>query len=312
MAKCGVTNIRGGGGIGSDEVSATKDNVLSGKTYVGADTNDEIGTGTMTNNGTTGNQSLNAGSSFLVKKGYHAQDFTVGVNSLASQTPGNADAGSVLSGRSAWVNGNKVNGSMPWQNVDVSGTDRAWATKISCWEGAACLGVRNAHYLNGVNWIQGNIPNFYAGNIKKGVNMGGLVGTFEGYVAGATDLYYRGNNVAGWYGGANLNDSAFGAGQITIPVYNGSRCIVSGNVSTVGKNYLNIEFTVTNTYNNYLGESIYVSLNSIAGTAINMKYNIDSLGGKTFSYPISAYQLYGAIVLSFNRVEVSVFRIWLS
>ncbi|MBE5981914.1 MAG: hypothetical protein E7248_01250 [Paenibacillaceae bacterium] len=112
MAKCGVTNICGGGGIGSDEMTATKDNVLSGKTYVGADTNDEIGTGSITDNGATGNQSINAGSSFLVKKGYHEQDFSVCANSLASQTPGTASANHLLSGQTAWVNGNKVNGSI--------------------------------------------------------------------------------------------------------------------------------------------------------------------------------------------------------
>ena len=47
MAKCGITNISGGGGIGSDELSVTADKVVEGNTYVGADTNDEIGTGTL-------------------------------------------------------------------------------------------------------------------------------------------------------------------------------------------------------------------------------------------------------------------------
>jgi len=117
MAKFGVTNISGGGGIGSDEVSATKDYVLSGKTYVGADTSDEIGIGTMDNNGTTGNQSINAGSSFLVKKGYHAQNFSVGANSLASQTSATAAVSDILSGKTAWVNGNKITGSITLQSI---------------------------------------------------------------------------------------------------------------------------------------------------------------------------------------------------
>lgn len=45
----------GGSGVGvsSSEVSATSDTVLSGRTYVGADTNDDIGTGTMPDNSTT-------------------------------------------------------------------------------------------------------------------------------------------------------------------------------------------------------------------------------------------------------------------
>ena len=38
-----------GGGVGSDELTATSAHVLSGKKYVGNDTNDDIGTGTMPN-----------------------------------------------------------------------------------------------------------------------------------------------------------------------------------------------------------------------------------------------------------------------
>lgn len=117
MAKYGVTNVAGGGGIGSDELSVTKDYVLIGKTYVGTDTNDEIGTGTMANNGTTANQSLNAGSSFQVKKGYHAQDFSVNANSLASQTSGTAVTSDILSGKTAWVNGNKITGNIAIQSI---------------------------------------------------------------------------------------------------------------------------------------------------------------------------------------------------
>ena len=130
MAKCGVTNIGGGGGIGSDEVSATKDNVLSGKTYVGADTNDEIGTGTMANNGATGNQSLNAGSSFLVKKGYHAQDFSVGANSLASQTPATASSSDIIGGKIAWVNGYSITGTIYLQSILSFSCTPYSATKI--------------------------------------------------------------------------------------------------------------------------------------------------------------------------------------
>lgn len=38
----------GGGGISSDEVTAIAKDVVKGKTYLGNDTNDEIGTGTLT------------------------------------------------------------------------------------------------------------------------------------------------------------------------------------------------------------------------------------------------------------------------
>lgn len=49
MAKSGKTNITGGGGIGSDELTATKANIEVGKTAVTKDSDDEIGTGTLRN-----------------------------------------------------------------------------------------------------------------------------------------------------------------------------------------------------------------------------------------------------------------------
>lgn len=208
----GKVNISGAGGAGSgsDECTATSAELLKGYAAITSESDDEVvegtleltgdaadsqvldkktyynkdakikRTGTMQNVGAV-SVSLNAGGSYTVPCGYHNGSGKVTVNSLASQTPGNVDAGSMLSGCSGWVNGSKVNGGIPLQNADVSGTDRAYATNNSCWEGTVCLGVRNGHYLNGVNWIQGNIPNFYASNIRQGVNIGGLVGTLPDY-----------------------------------------------------------------------------------------------------------------------------------
>ena len=245
MAKYGVTNIAGGGGIGSDEVSVTKEYVLNGKTYVGSDTNDDIGTGTMANNGTTGNQSLNAGGSFSVKKGYHAQDFTVNANNLASQTQGTATSSHILSGQTAWVNGNKINGGIPIQSGDAA-QDQVWNTNWTTWgDGNIFMGVRSGHYLNGVNWIRANIPNFVARNIKKGTNVGGIVGTFEGYVPTATDLYLRGNNISGvTLSGQSIK---FESGGIrTVNTYASERLYERPQISTpelnlTPFNYLNIE-----------------------------------------------------------------------
>lgn len=45
----GSTNLGGGGGVGSDELTATAANVLENTTYVGADTDDELAEGTMIN-----------------------------------------------------------------------------------------------------------------------------------------------------------------------------------------------------------------------------------------------------------------------
>lgn len=74
-----------------------------------------------------------------------------------------------------------VQGGIPIQNPDVSGTDRVRATGMSNWAGTINLQVRNWHLLNGVNWIQQDIPNYQPWNIKQGVNIGGVVGTFPDY-----------------------------------------------------------------------------------------------------------------------------------
>ncbi len=314
MAKCGVTNI-GGGGIGSDEVSATKDTVLSGKTYVGADTNDEIGTGTMANNGANGNQSLNAGNSFLVKKGFHAQNFSVGANSLASQTPGNAGPGAILTGYNAWVNGNKVLGSIPIQGADEA-ADRSWATNWSTWGGGEIfLGVRNGHYLNGVNWIRYNLANFVAGNIKKGVNIGGIVGTFEGYVPTSTDLYLRGNNIKSWYALSNskgLPTATFDAGQIT-PQYNTCQ-IKADNINLTGYRYLNIEGYANNGSGIIKEIRLWRVMSAGVGDALLGYLNVTNYpaGNYVYGFDISTSQVAGNIYLSFSQMIGAIYRIWLS
>lgn len=51
-------------------------------------------------------------------------------------------------------------------------------------------------YCSGNIIVAGN-GNFVAGNIKKGVNIWGVVGTFEGWVPSPQDLYYNGVNTYG-------------------------------------------------------------------------------------------------------------------
>ena len=169
MAKCGITNIGGGGGIGSDELTVTKDYVLSGLEYVGADTDDEKGVGVMINNGTTANQNLNASGSFLVKGGYHAQPFTVNANSLASQTSGIAASSKMLNGETAWVNGSKITGtitSMAGQTVSPTASQQTVAS--------------SGKYMTG-NVVVNGVSNLTAPNVRNGVNVGGTVGSLVDY-----------------------------------------------------------------------------------------------------------------------------------
>ncbi|WP_252230652.1 MULTISPECIES: hypothetical protein [unclassified Clostridium] len=98
---------KGGGG------NATADKLLSGST---ATVDRGLIVGTMQNQGTK-TATLNCGGSYIIPAGYHNGSGKVTVNSLVSQTPGNAAAAQILSGFSAWVNGNKINGSATLKNL---------------------------------------------------------------------------------------------------------------------------------------------------------------------------------------------------
>lgn len=90
--------------------TATAANVLKGKTFfVDSYT---AKTGTMTDNGAV-SQSLNAGGSYTIPAGYHNGSGKVTANSLSSQTAGTAVAANILTGKTAWVGGSKLTGSMP-------------------------------------------------------------------------------------------------------------------------------------------------------------------------------------------------------
>ncbi len=88
---------------------AAAGNVLSGKTFTS--TNGVKITGSMTNRGAV-SKSLNAGGSYTIPAGYHNGSGKVTANSLSSQTSATAAAGNILSGKTAWVNGSKVTGTM--------------------------------------------------------------------------------------------------------------------------------------------------------------------------------------------------------
>lgn len=123
---------------GSTSVGTDGSNVLAPNTFIGSDGEVHIGTiqnrdtldkvlslnetfnlpagyyrgGKVTqnipNNGAI-NASLNCGQSKSLPAGYISGG-TITANSLASQTPANATAAQILSGYTAWVNGNLING----------------------------------------------------------------------------------------------------------------------------------------------------------------------------------------------------------
>lgn len=98
--------------LSSVSATASAGDILVGETaYVNAV---EV-TGTMPNNGTVAPAALNAGDSYTIPAGYHNGSGKVTANSLASQTSATAAASDILSGKTAWVDGSKITGTIPSQ-----------------------------------------------------------------------------------------------------------------------------------------------------------------------------------------------------
>lgn len=97
-------------GTNTSDATAIENQVLEGSTFYAGDRRD-IRTGTMPNQGNK-SASLNCGQTFPIPEGYHDGTGIITANTLASQTSATAVAGHLLSGQTAWVNGNKISGTM--------------------------------------------------------------------------------------------------------------------------------------------------------------------------------------------------------
>lgn len=66
-------------------------------------------------------QTIDAGSSYTVPVGYNASEYIITASNLSGQTSGTAAAADILAGKTAWVNGTKVTGTMS----NLSGNQKA-------------------------------------------------------------------------------------------------------------------------------------------------------------------------------------------
>jgi len=174
--------------------NAVAGNIISGYT---AWVNGSKITGTMTNRGSV-SQALNCGGSYTVPAGWHSGSGKVTANALSGQTSANAVAGNIISGYTAWVNGSKITGTMTNrgtvnQALAANGSytiPSGWhsgsgkVTQSLTTQAAATItpGTANKTAVAAGRWTTGTVTvagasTLVAGNIKKGVNIFGVVGT---------------------------------------------------------------------------------------------------------------------------------------
>jgi len=178
-----IIALGGVGGIDQEDCTAGRAQVLSGYT-AGVRGEDDPAPGSMPERGSwAANVGMNE--SIAIPDGHHNGAGKVTGPAVTQRGAWNGSVGlnAQIAVPEGYHNGRgKVSGpNIAFQNADVSGTDRAYATGISAWGGCINLGVRNGHYLNGVNWIQADLPGLQPGNIRQGTNIGGLVGTMADY-----------------------------------------------------------------------------------------------------------------------------------
>lgn len=174
--------------------NATPKQVLSGRLFT---SNDGLkATGTMTNRsgteGSYGNYSASASwdtTNKRVRMKIPAEAFYNTYNYLysAGTNFGDVGAGSVLEGKTFTSNaGLKVTGTLPnYGGLSKTGTVTASSGSIS-------IKPTAYGFYNTSSSLTASIPNLTKANIKSGVNIAGLVGEFEGYVATNKEIYDNG------------------------------------------------------------------------------------------------------------------------
>ena len=146
--------------------------------------------------------------------------------------------------------------------------------------------------------------NLTAANIKKRAVVGGITGTFQGYVPDATDLYLRGNNIRNWAGTGGVT---FDSGQITISSGTAGRSVkISANIQLAGVQYFNVEMNVTTSYSDahvkllYIKSSVLYTIGDIASIFT---------GTRTFSYALAAFQINYPTEINLVSTYKAIYRI---
>ena len=189
--------LPGGGGGDFDAITADAGDVLAGKVIL--DSEGEPLKGTMPERGNWSFSELSAGASITIPGGHHSGSGKVTAKSLSAQTSGTATAAQILSGKTAWVNGSEVTGSMANRgNYGGTGNSRGNDTSGQRMWVKVPGGYYNENAQVFLNWADiRSMAGLTPDKIKKNVSIMGITGTHEGWVSSPLNLFNSGS----WGGG---------------------------------------------------------------------------------------------------------------
>lgn len=206
------------GGVRSDDVTASKDDVIKGKKTITTDSDDEVVEGTLPDITVNVNPLFSAMDTW----GYY-MDFEKGAYRRSGLNTG--AGGRVYEAIERVRNNIGATDPAMWRThatiAGQKGTIQDQAALTLNPGTTAKTGAVSGKYMTGNVVVPAiNIPAAY---IKKGQRItfpdgSSIVGTFEGWVPVATDLYYNGQNVAGFEAGSASTQTglSFDNNQMTI------------------------------------------------------------------------------------------------
>ena len=159
----------------------------------------------------------------------------------------------------------------------------------------------------------------------------GIIGTFEGYVPGAADLYKNGNNVKVIVKTNSNSRVYFDTDKIRINTTTGYLASSSA-INTTGYSKINLDVQVSHsqgTYDYWINlamsttpQTSATSLNSVTNSLFKLSntnfYNDGAQGRKTISYSLNNVAQNGYFWFAVSRANalydynILIYRIWLS
>ena len=333
----------GGGGTASSDVTASKSDVLKGKTTVTSDSNDEIVEGTLELTGNAGTGDVLSGKTFYTTDPKSKQTGTLALS-------GDAAAGNVLYGKTFYDTDAKTrrtgtmnNRGAVNQTLGINGNYTIPAgyhngsgkvTQSVATQGGSTItpGTSQKTAVAANRYVTGNIivagdANLIAANIKQGVNIFGVVGTCK-----ELTLYNRGRNVAGFHRSNYTvsNDEYLLSDSIGSPTgfKANLRLISNSSYDFSSYNTINMELNVieTNSSADYLKWGIYPDEDMM--NADRMVYDSWDMytGTRTISMPVSSETYSGPIYMAVSGAQsdswassgpnvgtyLKIYRIWFS